>query len=378
MSFTAEDTAHMRRALKLAARGFTPPNPMVGCVIVKHGKRVGQGYHPIVGQPHAEVFALRDAGEEARGADAYVTLEPCCHYGRTGPCTEALIQGGIRRVVVAAEDVDPRVAGKGIARLREAGIIVESGLLAEESVVLNEAFFHFHTTHTPFVTLKAAMSLDGKIAAHTGASRWITGEKARRHVHALRARAGAVMAGIGTVLADDPLLDARLTPSPPRQPLRVVVDSNLRLPVNSRLAASAEPARPLIVLTTGNASETSEAALQREGLEVVRLPDIGGKVDLCAAMRFLASRSIISVFCEGGGELNAGLVEAGIAHRALFFVAPVLIGGKDAPTPLEGCGANKPAEGWPLNRLQVQRYGDDIAITARINAEAGRAEQPRG
>ena len=372
MSFSEQDRVWMRRALKLAAKGFTPPNPMVGCVVVKNGKVVGQGFHPVVGQPHAEVFALRDAGDAALGADAYVTLEPCCHYGRTGPCTEALIQAGIRRVVVAAEDVDPRVAGKGLKRLMEAGIAVESGLLAAESRALNEAFFHFHTAKTPFVTLKSAMSLDGKIAAHTGASRWVTGEKARAHVHALRARAGAVMAGIGTVLADDPLLDARLTPAPPRQPLRVIVDSHLRLPVGSRLANSAAPERPVIVFTTEGASQSSESSLTKEGLEVIRLPERNGSVDLVAVMRFLASRSIISVFCEGGGTLNAALLEARLAHRALFFVAPLLIGGSTAPTPVEGAGASSPSEGWELDNLKVQRFGADIAITARINAEPGR------
>ncbi len=366
MGFTTQDTRWMRRALALAARGFAPPNPMVGCVIVKDGLRVGEGFHPLAGQPHAEVFALRAAGAAASGAVAYVTLEPCCHHGRTGPCTEALIAAGIKKVVVATQDVDPRVAGKGITRLQAAGIEVETGLLAEESQQLNEAFFHFHTVGRPFVVLKAAMSLDGKIAAHTGISQWITGEKARKHVHSLRARSGAVMAGIGTVLADDPLLTARLRPAAPRQPLRVVIDSHLRLPKSSKLVTTAAPSTPVIVICTESADANAEKALVSEGLEVVRVGHQNGRVDLSAAMRVLAARQIISVFCEGGGQLNASLLMAGLADRALFYVAPRLIGGECAPTPVEGKGAETPQQGWKLGELNVLHFGNDIAITGRI------------
>ena len=235
----------MRRALRLAERGFTPPNPMVGCVLVRDGVNVGEGWHPYAGQPHAEVFALRAAGEKATGATAYVTLEPCSHFGRTPPCADALIAAKVKRVVVATPDPNPQVSGRGLARLQAAGIEVALGVLEAQARRVNEAFLHFHTTGIPFVTLKAAMTLDGKIATRTGDLQWITGPKARRFVHLQRARSGAVLVGIGTLLADDAQLTARLPGvTLPRQPLRIVVDSHLRTPPDCAACASPPPKRP--------------------------------------------------------------------------------------------------------------------------------------
>lgn len=364
------DSHWMQEALRLAEQGFTPPNPMVGCVIVRDGILVGSGFHPYAGQPHAERFALNAAGERAAGATAYVTLEPHGHFGRTPPCTDALIAAKVGRVVVAVVDPNPQVSGKGIAQLQDAGIEVTLGVEERAAKKLNAAFFHFHTTRTPYVTIKAAMTLDGKIATRTGDSRWITGEKARRHVHLLRARAGAVMVGIGTLLADDALLTARLEPMAPRQPLRIVIDSRLRTPVDSALVRSATsyPAEmPVLIVTTDEAPQENQARLERNGIEILRLPaQQNGRVDLAVLMPILAERQIISVLCEGGGELNAGLVQSKLAHQALFFIASKLIGGRQAPTPLEGEGCEKMADAYVLHDMEIHRFEPDIALSGTL------------
>jgi diaminohydroxyphosphoribosylaminopyrimidine deaminase/5-amino-6-(5-phosphoribosylamino)uracil reductase len=367
---TETDRRWMRRALRLAQKGFTPPNPMVGCVIVRDGVLVGEGCHPRAGQPHAEVFALRMAGDKAQGATAYVTLEPCCHWGRTPPCTEALIAAHVARVVAATTDADPRVGGKGLEQLRAAGIETSVGLLEEQARRVNEAFFHFHATGMPFVTVKAAMTLDGKIATRAGDSRWITGPVARRHVHRLRAQSGAVMVGIDTLLADDAQLTARLDPPSPRQPLRVVVDSHLRTPPTAsavRLALQSPADMPLVIATTESAAPERERALLSEGVAIWRLPPTAaGRVDLEALCRCLAQRQIISVLVEGGGELNAALLAARLVRKALFFVAPKLVGGRTAPTPVGGEGAQTMAEAIGLERLHVRRFGEDLALEGYI------------
>jgi len=364
------DSHWMQEALRLAEQGFTPPNPMVGCVIVREGVLVGSGFHPFAGQPHAERFALNAAGERTEGATAYVTLEPCCQYGRTSPCTKALIAAKVGRVVVAVLDPNPQVSGKGIAQLQVAGISVSVGVEEQAARKLNTVFFHFQTTQTPYVTIKAAMTLDGKIATHTGDSRWITGAKARNHVHLLRARSGAVMVGIGTLLADDALLTARLDPMPPRQPLRIVVDSRLRTPVDSAIvrSATANPAQmPLLIVTTEAAPQENQAALERSGVEVLRLPALqSGRVDLAELMPILAERQIISVLCEGGGELNAGLMQSKLAHQVLFFIAPKLVGGRQAPTPIEGEGYEKMANARVLHDMEIHRFDTDIALSGTL------------
>ncbi len=371
------DAEWMERALRLAENCFATPNPGVGCVLVRDDTVVGEGWTQPVGQAHAEVMALRAAGEQARGATAYVTLEPCCHWGRTPPCTGALISAGVARVVAATTDRDPRVGGQGIVRLREAGIDVTVGVLEEEARESNAAFFHFHETGGPLVTLKAAMSLDGKIATRTGSSQWITGAEARQYVHRLRAQTGAIMVGINTLLADDARLTARLPDRPsPRQPLRIVVDSHLRTPVESSavklirsMPETEGVSAPLLIATTERVELEDERAAQLEsaGAEVVRLPaDSRGRVDLPALIALLAQRKIISLLVEGGGELSAALLEQRLAHRILFFIAPKLVGGRTAPTPLEGEGIAHMADATPLHALKVRMYGTDIAIEARI------------
>ncbi len=361
----------MRRALRLATRGFTPPNPMVGCVIVRDGTVVGEGFHPYAGQFHAEVFALREAGKRARGATAYVTLEPCSHHGRTPPCADALIAAKVARVVAAAQDANPKVAGQGLERLREAGLAVTVGVLEAQARRLNEAFFHFHETGTPFITLKVALTLDGKTATRTGDSKWITSEASRKYVHLLRAQSGAVLTGIGTLLADDPQLTARLPGVElPRQPLRIIVDSHLRTPPTAQavqIAALSPDFAPLLIATTENASAEREAALIRPGVEIVRLPaDDSGRVDLQTLRTMLTTRHIISILTESGGELNAALLESGIAQKALFFIAPKLAGGRDAPTPLEGAGCALMAQAETLTATRVRRFQEDILVEGYV------------
>src|SRR5690348_17045532 len=270
--FSATDHAMMARALRLAERGLftTQPNPGVGCGIARDGELIGEGWHQRAGKPHAEVFALRQAGERARGATAYVSLEPCAHFGRTPPCADALIAAGVGRVVAAVVDPDPRVAGEGLARLRAAGTPAEAGVLEDEARRLTEAFFHFHATGRPLVILKAATTLDGKIATRTGDSKWITGPRARAWVHRLRARVGAVLCGVGTVLADDPLLTARFRGAP-RQPLRIILDPRLRTPPQSNLARTARES-PVLVVTTDAVDPERAKTLHDCGLEVLRLP----------------------------------------------------------------------------------------------------------
>lgn len=361
----------MARALRLAARGLTPPNPMVGCVLVREGEVVGEGYHAAAGQPHAEAMALAAAGDRAAGAAAYVTLEPCSHYGRTPPCVEALIRAGVARVVAAARDPNPRVNGQGFDRLRAAGIDVAEGVMEDRARDLNEAFFHFHSAGLPLITMKAAMTLDGKIASRTGDSMWISGTAARRHVHALRARSGAVMVGIGTLLADDARLTARTaTGLYPRQPLRIVVDSRMRTPVTSAAVreASEDPAgRPLMIACVRGADPSKADRLRDAGAQVEELPaDATGRVDLHALARLLTARSVISVLCEGGGELSASLLAAALADRVLYFIAPRLLGGRDALTPLEGQGAACIEQSAHLDRMRLRRFGVDVAVEARI------------
>lgn len=365
---TTEEIRWMRRALWLAERGFTPPNPMVGCVLVRNGVPVGEGWHPYAGQPHAEVFALRAAGERARGATAYVTLEPCSHFGRTPPCADALIAAQVARVVVATPDPNPKVSGSGLARLQTAGIEVSVGVLEAAAQRLNEAFLHFQKAGTPFITLKAAMTLDGKIATPTGDSKWITGTKARRAVHRQRARSGAVMVGIGTLLADDAQLTARLSGvSLPRQPLRVVVDSRLRTPPDCAAVRLTTPDAPLLIATCASSDSEAARLLQQAGVEILTLPaNPQGRVDLQSLIMHLAHRQIISVWVEGGGELHAALLQADLAHKALFFLAPRLLGGKEAPTPIEGIGPNRMAEAIPLGPLVVHHFGPDLAIEGLI------------
>jgi diaminohydroxyphosphoribosylaminopyrimidine deaminase/5-amino-6-(5-phosphoribosylamino)uracil reductase len=356
----------MARALALAAEGLglTSPNPAVGAVLVREGVVVGEGFHRMAGGPHAEAAALAVAGEAARGATCYVTLEPCAHHGRTPPCADGLIAAGVARVVAACRDPDPRVDGQGLARLQAAGIAVTLGVGEAEARVLNRAFFTRVTTGRPHVTLKSAMTLDGKIAAWDGESRWITGDAARREAHRLRFRADAILVGSGTVRRDDPELTVRLPGAPPKEPLRVVADTRLRIAAGARVLVAGTPARTVIA---GAAPVPARRAadLRARGVEVLELPRADRRVDLHALLVELGRRGVVSVLAEGGGELAAALVDRGLVDRVAFFVAPRLLGGRTAPGPLGGVGRAL-KEAVALTALECRPVGDDLLIEADV------------
>ncbi|HHW41479.1 MAG TPA: bifunctional diaminohydroxyphosphoribosylaminopyrimidine deaminase/5-amino-6-(5-phosphoribosylamino)uracil reductase RibD [Syntrophomonadaceae bacterium] len=359
----SEDTAYMERALELAAmaRGRTSPNPLVGAVVVRDGEIVGEGYHQKAGTPHAEIHALRQAGEKAKNAVLYVTLEPCCHYGKTPPCTDAIIRAGIKKAVVAVKDPNPLVAGKGIQALQDAGIEVSLGMLEARARRLNEAFFKYMVERRPFVTLKAAMSLDGKIATSSGDSKWITGVEAREYVHRLRAENDAIMVGIGTVLADDPLLTVRL-PGEDRKPLRLVVDSGLRIPLTSRLVRTAREVPTVVAAAKGKCQAEKKEKLESAGVEVWELPEEEGRVGLCSLLEELGKRGVLSVLLEGGSTLNAAALAAGIVDKFIFFYAPKIIGGKGAPGPFGGTGINFLNDAIEIKELSWEKIGSDLML----------------
>jgi diaminohydroxyphosphoribosylaminopyrimidine deaminase/5-amino-6-(5-phosphoribosylamino)uracil reductase len=352
----------MERALQLAAHGLgrTSPNPAVGAVVARDGEVIAEAYHRRAGELHAERLALLTAGERAQGADLYCTLEPCCHYGRTPPCTEIIIQNGIRRVWYASSDPDPRCAGQGAAALRAAGVEVHAGLLATEADRLNEAYFHHKRTGLPFVTLKLACSLDGRAATRTGQSRWITGPAAREYVHELRDRSDAVLVGVGTVLADDPKLNVRLEREGTRDPLRVVADSQARTPPSARVLS---PGAACLVAVTEAAPETRVGALRAAGAEVLRVAEAEGRVDLAALLAKLGGRDVMSVLCEGGPTLAAGLVGAGRVGKYLLFYAPMLLGGDGLPA-VGALGFGEVAQAPVLSIESVRTFGPDIMVTA--------------
>jgi len=358
------DARLMRAALALARRGLgrTWPNPSVGCVIVKDGMVVGRGWTQPGGRPHAETEALARAGRSAKGANAYVTLEPCCHHGKTPPCTDALIAAGIRRAVVAIEDPDPRVAGKGIAALRAAGVSVELGPAADDAHEINAGFMSSITRGRPLVTLKLATSLDGRLAVASGESRWITGEPARARGHLLRATHDAVMVGSGTVLVDDPELACRLPGLSDRNPVRVVIDGGLRVPLTARVVVDARHVPTWFVVRHGAASER-RAALTGNGVEVIEVPALrSGETDLAAALAALARKGITRVLVEGGATLAAALVRADLVDRIAWFRAPSLIGG-DGRAALDALGVAAPAEAPRFIRTGIEPIGDDVLET---------------
>lgn len=360
--FSREDRAWMRRALHIAEKGFTHPNPMVGCVIVQHGKKIGEGFHPLAGQPHAEVFALRQAGVLARGATAYVSLEPCCHYGRTPPCAKALIESGISRVVVAMIDPNPKVSGCGVEELRRAGIQVDVGLFERESSKLNEAFLHYQITRKPFVILKCAMTLDGKISTRAGDSQWITSESTRQVVHKLRAQVGAILCGIGTVLADDPSLTARPEIQFPRQPLRVVLDSHLRIPLESSLVRTANQ-HPVLIATNVSMQNEKIRILQDYGVEILhQSADNTDRVSLPALINELGDREITSLLVEGGALIHSSFLSSHAANKIMLFIGAKIVGGNDAPSWVGGPGVERMKDAINLKNLHVKRLKEDILL----------------
>lgn len=366
---------YMHRALALArsALGTTSPNPAVGAVLVRDGRVVGEGHTQPPGSAHAEIVALRQAGEQARGATLYVTLEPCCHYGRTPPCTEAIIAAGVHEVRAAVLDPNPLVAGRGIEALRAAGIAVALGEGQAEALEINEPFFYWVRTRRPFIAAKYAMSLDGKIATRTGHSRWVTGPEARRRVHDLRAAADALLVGVGTVLADDPQLTVRTPGDVPatRQPWRVVVDSTCRTPPTARVLSDAFVGRTIIA-TTARAPRERVEAVQAAGAEALVLPSVDNRVDLHGLAETLAGRGIINVLAEAGGTLTASLFAEGLVNKVYAFVAPKVVGGAGAPGPVGGLGSATMDEAWALRLAAVERVGADVLLVGYTGKEEGR------
>lgn len=377
----------MRRAIELAKQGvgWTNPNPMVGAVIVKDGRIIAEGYHHRCGELHAERTAIANLKESAQNATIYVTLEPCCHYGRTPPCTEAILEQGISHVVIGSRDPNPLVAGKGAEMLRAHGVKVTEDFLRDECDELNPVFFHYITTGMPYVVMKYAMTLDGKIACHTGDSKWITGEAARNHVQTLRGRYSGILAGIGTVLADNPMLNCRIPGA--HNPLRIIVDSNLRIPLDTQLVQSAKEFPLLVAGVTGDPAKIK--ALEEAGVKVLLLPEEEGAsqekigqylegaellrtdnrrsygnahVDLKKLMEHLGKMKIDSVLIEGGGEVHEAALKAGIVNHVCAYVAPKLFGGRDAKTPVEGQGVPTPADGALLKLEKIQQLGDDLLL----------------
>ncbi|MGI5987166.1 MAG: bifunctional diaminohydroxyphosphoribosylaminopyrimidine deaminase/5-amino-6-(5-phosphoribosylamino)uracil reductase RibD [Dysosmobacter sp.] len=358
-----DDVAYMRQAVALARRGtgWTAPNPLVGAVVVKDGKVIGRGYHARCGGLHAERAALADCTVSPRGATMYVTLEPCCHQGRQPPCTDAILTAGIARVVVGSDDPNPLVAGKGLEILRRGGVEVVSGVLREACDALNPVFFHFIRTKRPYVVMKYAMTMDGKIATRTGASRWITGEAARRRVHRDRHRYTAIMAGVGTVLADDPMLNCRIKGG--KNPVRIICDTHLRTPLTSQIVRTAGEI-PTILATC--AEPSLYGPYLDAHCQVWTLPERDGRVDLDALMDRLGSAGIDSVLLEGGGTLNWAALESGIVQRVQAYVAPKLFGG-DAKSPVEGQGVALPDQAVALKNTRISRVGEDILLESEVD-----------
>lgn len=363
----------MKRAIELAKQGsgWTAPNPLVGAVVVKNGRVIGEGYHRKYGELHAERNALAACSEDPAGATLYVTLEPCCHYGKTPPCTEIIIEKKIAKVVIGSRDPNPKVAGKGARILREHGIEVVEDYMREACDALNPVFFHYITTKTPYVVLKFAMTLDGKIATRTGASKWITGEAARNHVHQLRGRYAGILAGIGTVLADDPMLNCRIDGA--HQPLRIILDSQLRIPMGSRLVRSAKEYPLLIVCNESNRDREEGTSriqkLEEAGAKVWTLPEKNGHPDLNVLMQRLGEEKIDSVLIEGGGTVNEAALKAHIVHHVYAYIAPKIFGGEDAKTPVEGSGIRLPQECAQLRLAKITVLLNDMLLEYDVEGE---------
>ncbi|MBE6049258.1 MAG: bifunctional diaminohydroxyphosphoribosylaminopyrimidine deaminase/5-amino-6-(5-phosphoribosylamino)uracil reductase RibD [Clostridium sp.] len=359
------DEKWMQRALDLAIKGegTVNPNPLVGAVIVKNEKVIGEGYHKKFGEVHAEVNAFNSAKEDVTGATMYVTLEPCSHYGKNPPCADLVVKKNIKRVVIGILDPNPLVAGRGVKKLRDAGIEVTVGVLEKECKKINEIFLKYITTRKPFVLMKTAMSIDGKIATFSGESKWISNEKSRLEVQKLRNKYAAIMVGINTVIKDDPKLTCRIENGV--NPIRIVVDSELRIPMESNIVNTAREVKTIIA-TTSKCNRVKRDELENKGVEVVIITEIEGKVNLKELIKLLGTKEIDSVLLEGGGTLNFSALKEGIVDKVQTFIAPKLIGGENAKTPIEGKGIDKLKEAYELKDLSVRVIEGDIIIEGYV------------
>ena len=374
----------MTRALELAAQGtaLASPNPMVGAVLVKDGKIVGQGYHTYKEKKHAEVLALEQANEAARGATLFINLEPCCHAGRTGPCTDAILAAGVKKVVAAMVDPNPLVSGRGLEQLRRGGVEVETGLCREQAERLNESFARYIRTGLPLITLKAAMTLDGKIAAPDDNTGWVTSEEARNYVQQQRHASDAILTGVGTVVADDPLLTDR-SGLPRRCPLlRVVMDSRLRIPPTARMLAEVED--DLLIFCSPLSNPAKRKELEQRGARVCVLPPRSGpehrpdpRPNLLEAVKELGEREITSVLVEAGAEMNWAALEAGVVDKVFLFYAPKILGGTESMSMAGGLGIRAMKDALPVKKIQLHQFGPDFAVEGTLRDVYGNQSEPR-
>ncbi|MDP2913487.1 MAG: bifunctional diaminohydroxyphosphoribosylaminopyrimidine deaminase/5-amino-6-(5-phosphoribosylamino)uracil reductase RibD [Candidatus Omnitrophota bacterium] len=371
-----KDERYMRMAIRLAgkAEGLTSPNPAVGALVVKDDRVVGKGYHERRGLPHAEVTALKTAASRSKGATLYVSLEPCDHFGMTPPCTDAIIKSGIKRAVIGMTDPNPITNGRGIAKLMRYGIKTSIGVLEEEARRINLPYIKYITKKIPYVTVKVAESIDGKIATATGDSRWITSEESREYVHKLRAKVDAVMVGVNTVLKDDPLLLSKAAVK--RQPARIIVDSRLRTPLNAKLFSDIASSQVIIATAEDTGSGRSRTYTQR-GAKVLNVKSRHGRIDLKSLFKALGRLEMSHILVEGGGELIWSLVKEGLVDRFLFFIAPIIIGGRTAVTAVEGDGFAKIRKAVRLNNVTIKRFGHDLLIEAGVTRHCEDAKRPK-
>jgi diaminohydroxyphosphoribosylaminopyrimidine deaminase/5-amino-6-(5-phosphoribosylamino)uracil reductase len=365
MKYSEDDIRFMREAHSLAksAEGRTTPDPVVGAVLVKGGRIISMGYHGEVATPHAEDWAIQKAGELAKGATLYLNLEPCCHFGNNPPCTEKIIKAGIRKVVASMKDPNPLVNGKGFKILKRHGIEVRVGLLEQEAEQLNEVFIKYITTKMPFVVLKTAMTLDGKIATRTGASRWVAGAESRRYAHRLRNVYDAILVGVRTVLVDNPRLDVRLVKKV-KDPVRIVLDAYARTPTKADILKTGSA--KTIIAVGPKAAKRKISQLEKAGAEVLKVSAPKGRVSIKELFKQLAKKGITSILIEGGGEVGASALEAGLVDKAYFFIVPKIFGGRDAVTPVEGKGIKLPSQAWHLKNIHLEKVGEDFLVSGYL------------
>lgn len=361
---------YMHRAIEVAKSGWgrTNPNPLVGAVIVKNDKVIAEGYHRAIGRPHAEIEAIDHSAEDVRGSTLYVNLEPCSRYGRTPPCVKAIIDSGIKKVVVAMEDPNPQVSGEGIRILREAGIDVVTGILETEAKKLNEIFIKYITLKKPYVIMKMAMTLDGKIATVSGDAKWISGESSRKYVHIIRERVAAIMVGVNTIINDDPLLTARTESGKEKKLVKIIIDGKGKISPDCKVIRTAS-SECVILATTSAIRQPKEDLLLEKGVQILKLDGQDGHVDLNMLMDHLYQREIDSILLEGGGQLNAVALKLRLVDKVMTFIAPKIIGGKDAKTPVEGEGIPWMKEAIELRHISIQRFDDDTLIEGYLKGD---------